>query len=297
MVGCTLTGVCPSAAADYVKVVTLSDGDALSDGMMVACTFANGNTAGIAPGTLTIYSSDQINYFEDDQLTIPFTLAPSGCYTIEYTGTGNAYTYSSFPVVQVGAVSGILCASNGTPSGGTSWGAGDTVVLLYTGGKFLAINVVTNTVAVGNMHPVTSDAVATSNAMPVDEVTGGNMHSVTSNAVKTTIDNLVNSGSLDLIKLSQTFGRTAESALNIDTIQGSNGYMYCIFDGSYLTGTKPTILEGNRWLLFGMSSINTSNNLPTYGVQVAIGFGNAKIAIRNRNYIAEGGAWSAWTLV
>ena len=159
MVGCTLTGVCPSAAADYIKEVTLSDGDVVSDGMMVACTFANGNTAGIAPASTTIYSSDQVNYYTDSGLTVPFTLAPSGCYTIEYTGTGNAYTYTSFPVIQVGAVSGPLCASNGIPSGGTAWSAGDTVVLLYTGGKFLAINVVTNTVAVNNMYSVSSNAV------------------------------------------------------------------------------------------------------------------------------------------
>jgi hypothetical protein len=33
------------------------------------------------------------------------------------------------------------------------------------------------------MQSVTSNAVATSNAMPVDTVTSGNMHSVTSNAV------------------------------------------------------------------------------------------------------------------
>ena len=35
----------------------------------------------------------------------------------------------------------------------------------------------------GNMNPVTSNAVSTSNAMPVNSVTSGNMHSVTSNAV------------------------------------------------------------------------------------------------------------------
>lgn len=34
-----------------------------------------------------------------------------------------------------------------------------------------------------NMNPVTSNAVATSNAMPVNEVTSGNMHSVSSNGV------------------------------------------------------------------------------------------------------------------
>lgn len=173
MVGCTLTGVCASAASDFIKAVTLSDGDEASDGMIIACTFANGNTAGIAPGTTTIYSSDQVNYYSDVGLTEPFTLAPSGCYTIEYTGTGNAYTYSSYPVVQVGAVTGPLCASNGIPSGGTAWSAGDTVLLLYTGGKFLAINVVTNTIAINNMQSVTSNAIANALGTSETEVIGG----------------------------------------------------------------------------------------------------------------------------
>jgi hypothetical protein len=105
MVGCTLTGVCASAAADYVKAVTLSDGDELSDGMTVVVAFANGNTAGTAPASTTIYSSDQVNYYADAGLTQPFTLAPAGCYEIEYTGTGNAYNYISYPVLQIGSVS------------------------------------------------------------------------------------------------------------------------------------------------------------------------------------------------
>ena len=42
---------------------------------------------------------------------------------------------------------------------------------------------VVDVVESGNMNPVTSNAVANSNAMPIDEVTSGNMHSVTSNAV------------------------------------------------------------------------------------------------------------------
>jgi len=42
---------------------------------------------------------------------------------------------------------------------------------------------VVNDIISGNMNPVTSNAVANSNAMPVDTVSSGNMHSVTSNAV------------------------------------------------------------------------------------------------------------------
>ena len=139
MVGCTLTGVCASAAADYVKAVTLSDGDELSDGMTVVVAFANGNTAGTAPASTTIYSSDQVNYYVDAGLTQPFTLAPAGCYEIEYTGTGNAYTYISYPVMQVGSVSGPLCDASGNKASGALWLAGDKVSVLYTNGCFNVI--------------------------------------------------------------------------------------------------------------------------------------------------------------
>jgi hypothetical protein len=144
MVGCTLTGVCNSAASDYIKSVTLSDGDVLSDGMTVVVAFANGNTAGTAPASMTIYSSDQVNYFTDSGLTQPFTLAPSGCYEIEYTGTGNAYTYISYPVMQVGSVSGPLCDASGNKSSGALWLAGDKVSINYANGCFSVIPQITN---------------------------------------------------------------------------------------------------------------------------------------------------------
>jgi hypothetical protein len=41
----------------------------------------------------------------------------------------------------------------------------------------------TNVIEEGNLQPITSDSLATSDAMPVNTVTAGNMHSVTSNAV------------------------------------------------------------------------------------------------------------------
>jgi hypothetical protein len=139
MVGCALTGVCASAAADYVKAVTLSDGDELSDGMTVVVAFANGNTAGTAPASTTIYSSDQVNYYADAGLTQPFTLAPAGCYEIEYTGTGNAYNYISYPVLQIGSVSAPLCDASGKKASGSLWLAGDKVSIVYSGGTFNVI--------------------------------------------------------------------------------------------------------------------------------------------------------------
>ena len=139
MAGCTLTGVCNSAASDYVKSVTLTDGDILSDGMTVVVEFANGNTAGTAPASMTIYSSDQVNYFTDSGLTQPFTLAPAGCYEITYTGEGNAYTYISYPVMQVGSVSGPLCDASGNKSSGALWLEGDKVSINYSNGCFSVI--------------------------------------------------------------------------------------------------------------------------------------------------------------
>ena len=50
-------------------------------------------------------------------------------------------------------------------------------------GDYVKKNDVVDSITSGNMNPVTSNAVANSNAMPVNSVTSGNMHSVTSGAV------------------------------------------------------------------------------------------------------------------
>ena len=139
MAGCALTGVCASAASDFIKAVTLSDGDHLSDGMSVVVTFANGNTTGNAPVPITIYSSDQTNYYSDSGMTVPFTLAPAGCYDLEYSGSGNAYSYVSYPVIQVGEVSAPLCNAQGKKASGAVWLAGDKVTLLYNDNSFIVI--------------------------------------------------------------------------------------------------------------------------------------------------------------
>lgn len=158
MVGCTLTGVCASSASDFIKAVALSDGDQLSDGMTVVVAFTNGNTAGTAPLPTTIYSSDQVNYYEDDQLTVPFTLAPSGCYDIEYTGTGNAYNYISYPIMQVGSVSGPLCDASGNKASGALWLAGDKVSINYSNGCFNVIPQATDSMTVMTASSVVNGA-------------------------------------------------------------------------------------------------------------------------------------------
>lgn len=204
MAGCALTGVCPTSAADYVKQITLSDGDVIEDGMMMVVTFANGNSAGNAPNTKTIYSSDQVNYYEDDQLTIPFTLAPAGCYEIEYTGTANAYTYIDYPVFQVGSVSGPVCDYRGHLASGDLWEAGDSVQCMLKEGKFLLLGgsggadiEVYDTVqdAVDDLPNLSEGQyIATHDtgselSAPVDTVQSGNMHAVTSNAVAEYLNN------------------------------------------------------------------------------------------------------------
>ena len=198
MAGCALTGVCPTSAADYVKQITLSDGDVIEDGMMMVVTFANGNSAGNAPNTKTIYSSDQIDYYEDDQLTVPFTLAPEGCYDIEYTGTANAYTYTDYPVFQVGSVSGPVCDYRGHITSGDLWNAGDSVQCMYKESKFLLlggsggtdIDVYDSVQDVIDDLPNLQDGqmVATKDtgdelSQPVDVVEEGNLHAVSSDAV------------------------------------------------------------------------------------------------------------------
>lgn len=87
------------------------------------------------------------------------------------------------------------------------------------------------------------------------------------------------------------------SSINIDTINNGFGYMMCITNGAGFSGTFPSGLDCNRALLMGLSLINHNNNLVIYGVQIAIGFGSSKIAIRNARYSESGSAWGAWSYI
>lgn len=79
---------------------------------------------------------------------------------------------------------------------------------------------------------------------------------------------------------------------NIDTISSANGYILRI--GTSTSGTKPTNLGGNAYMIFGFSVCSSSGVY--YGVQTAIGFGSSQMAIRNCAYNSDGtGTWSAWT--
>ena len=266
MAGCALTGVCPTAAANYIKEITLSDGDVIGDGMMVVVTFANGNTAGNAPGAKTIYSSDQVNYYEDDQLTVPFTLAPEGCYEIEYTGTGNAYTYTDYPVFQIGSVSGPVCDYRGHVASGDLWSAGDSVQCMLKEGKFLLLG--GSGGADIDVYDTLQDAIddlpnldagqiiATEDtgaelAQPVNAVESGNLHAVTSNAVYEVTNRIVNNSFYNAntdraVADNRTNAiRDAVASLgsNIFSIRYAGGYYLSYFVNNQ--GAEKTVLEIN----------------------------------------------------
>lgn len=268
--GCALTGVCPTAAADYVKYITLSDGDVIEDGMMMVVTFANGNTAGNAPNAKTIYSSDQVNYFEDAELTVPFTLAPAGCYEIEYTGTANAYTYIDYPVFQVGSASGPVCDYRGHVASGDLWSAGDSVQCMLKEGKFLLLggsggtdidvydtlqDAVDDLPNLAEGQLIATEDTGAELAQPVDVVESGNLHAVTSNAVALFLSGYLRFETVE----SESFTINANSPLDITvTIPQINGYSIgivfyyrnqnsnALYSGKYIITIGTT--SGTVWL-------------------------------------------------
>lgn len=97
------------------------------------------------------------------------------------------------------------------------------------------------------------------------------------------------------VELNTVYGANNIKTLNIDMIENNIGYILCC-QNNYLQGTLPTsVLGGNKFLLIGFSSL--INQKPRFGVQLAIGFGSNKIAIRNAQYTEGGGSWSAWRAI
>ena len=190
--GQAVRGVSGAQAADYVKTVILPEGASLVEGMLLAVTFVNGNTAGFA-GTQKAYSSDGETFYWDDQLTDPITLPPVGCYTMTLV-SGEEYDYAAYPVWSINGVAQPFCDSRGHPCGGPLWASGDTVTVLNLDGKYIALQSTLNEVKAASPLPVTSGAVAArcdelvQQLSPVDEVTVDNMYSVTSNAVARALD-------------------------------------------------------------------------------------------------------------
>ena len=92
---------------------------------------------------------------------------------------------------------------------------------------------------------------------------------------------------------------TAKMPINIDAIDGPNGYMLQVGEGDGFSGTSPTsqLGGGNTYLLIGMSSTNSTNGL-FYGTQIAFSFSGNKIAMRRCGYSSQGtGTWGAWAVV
>ena len=109
-------------------------------------------------------------------------------------------------------------------------------------GDYVKKSDVVDSITSGNMNPVTSNAVANSNAMPVNSVTSGNMHSVTSNAVYTALNTVTTQtvgwkkchyGSVILAK----FGKVVFLSASSDWYELGNGYTYDLFDIPY--GFRP----------------------------------------------------------
>lgn len=123
-------------------------------------------------------------------------------------------------------------------------------------------------------------------------------------SVDTTLTNQISSVNSNLLKIgtyspsalfSTTYG-TDDIPLNINSINNATGYAIRCYAGNGLSGNLPTaIIGGNSFILIGFSTIK--NEKIIYGVQIAIGFGSSKIAIRNAPHNANGSAWNAWSAV
>lgn len=204
--GQAVKGVSGAAASEYVKIVILPEGSDIVEGMLIAVTFVNGNTAGFS-GTKTVYSSNGTDFYWDDQLTDPITLPPQGCYTMTLI-SGQQYEYSAFPVLSMNGVVLPLCDSKGHPSGGPLWNSGDMVTFLYLDEKFVAVLSSGGTDI--KVYTTLADAEADLNNLSegdivgteqggdgaVDAVTAGDYRLVTSNAVAVAIAGLVSSRTL-----------------------------------------------------------------------------------------------------
>lgn len=268
MAGCALTGVCASSASDFVKVVALSDGDQLSDGMSVVVTFANGNTAGNAPVPLTIYSSDQTNYYSDSGMTVPFTLAPAGCYDLEYSGSGNAYSYVSYPVVQVGEVSAPLCNAQGKKASGALWLAGDKVTLLYNDNSFIIMpqagDTLTTTTASVTVYGKPLRTGSTVRIMFTADIAGANTTSVLT---------LIYNG----VSIPVKVGKNGALSNFVASEVSSGVYKYVqayttlelMYDGTqFIIIGNPVVLSSADYTIYadGLQRVNvidTSKNIPT----------------------------------
>lgn len=102
-------------------------------------------------------------------------------------------------------------------------------------------------------------------------------------------------GNVPRVLFSKVYGR--DEAVNIDALNKPNGYMMrVITSGALFEGTAPSNM-GNAFIIIGMSSLVAGGLGLEYGVQLAIGFGANKIAIRTAAYSAQGSTWNEWKYI
>jgi hypothetical protein len=110
----------------------------------------------------------------------------------------------------------------------------------------------------GNMNPLTSNAVATSNAMPVNSVTSGNMHSVTSNAVAEYANKVIKYKEVSISNIALNNQGFTDLASYVPS--GMNNFMFALLYGWGSTSTNtPIAIETNGRWLWGEPSSSANN--------------------------------------
>lgn len=139
----------------------------------------------------------------------------------EKTGAKTYHVYFK----QLGGTGKLTLTTGKSGASNLVMNAGTYVAIIYVdenGNITMAGATATSLIEAGNNQPLTSNAVATSNAMPVNSVTSGNLHSVTSNAVYSALNNQ--------FSISQVLyaGGTGFTANTNESVLGAINYM--LFD-------------------------------------------------------------------
>ena len=143
-------------------------------------------------------------------------------------------------------------------------------------GDYVKKTDVTNTIESGNMNPVTSNAVATSNAMPVNSVTSGNMHSVTSNAVASEIIDIKTPVYLN------TYTTTGSNLILSDNIDIYKCLYFKVLINGVVVNTN-LVLTTDKNTVFTIKYITDNNMQAT----VSFSFNKTKISITVFNTVTQ----------
>ena len=173
------------------------------------------------------------------------TVGTNAAFTLyldnEKTGAKTYHVYFK----QLGGTGKLTLTTGKSGASNLVMNAGTYVAIIYVdenGNITMAGATATDTIVSGNNQPLTSNAVATSNAMPVNSVTSGNMHSVTSGAVYSAINTVTTQvvgwkkchyGSVIFAK----FGKVVFFSASSDWHDLQGGYTYDLVDVPY--GFRP----------------------------------------------------------